>query len=155
MIPNEIIKFTGELSIVKTNSAGVVVDERHIPNLVVDAGKTHIISRMLGTSSASMTHMGVGTGTLNNVGGATSPIAGDTALTTALNARVAFTTTTSTATSITYTATFGTGSYIGAITEAGIFNALTGGTMLCRTVFAAVNKTTDDTIAITWVVTIA
>ena len=43
----------------------------------------------------------------------------------------------------------------GAITEAGIFNALTAGTMLCRTTFPVVNKAAGDSIVITWVVTIS
>jgi hypothetical protein len=43
----------------------------------------------------------------------------------------------------------------GAISEAGIFNASSGGTMLCRTVFPVVNKQASDTIAITWTITIS
>ena len=43
----------------------------------------------------------------------------------------------------------------GAVTEAGIFNAGSGGTMLCRTTFPAVNKASGDSIAITWVVTVS
>jgi hypothetical protein len=41
------------------------------------------------------------------------------------------------------------------VTEAGVFNAATGGDMLCRTVFDVVNKAADDTMAITWTVTLA
>jgi hypothetical protein len=40
------------------------------------------------------------------------------------------------------------------VTEAGIFNALTGGDMLCRTVFPVVNKGADDTMSVTWTVTL-
>jgi hypothetical protein len=56
---------------------------------------------------------------------------------------------------ITYTATFPAGTGTGAITEAGIFNASTAGTMLCRTTFPVVNKQAGDTIAVTWVVTVS
>ena len=42
-----------------------------------------------------------------------------------------------------------------AITEAGVFNANSSGTMLCRTVFAAVNKGELDTMTISWDVTIS
>jgi len=42
-----------------------------------------------------------------------------------------------------------------ALTEAGILNSVTGGTLLCRTVFAAVNKGANDTLQITWTVSIA
>ena len=54
---------------------------------------------------------------------------------------------------VTVTVLAGTGT--GAITEAGIFNASTNGTMLCRTVFPVVTKQAGDTIAITWKVTVS
>jgi hypothetical protein len=145
---NEQVKMTGALTIVKTNSEGVIVDKRHIPNLVVTAGKDHIISRMIGTSSGVMSHMGVGTGIV-------APAAGDTALGTALGARIALTSATQASNVVTYVATFGAGVSTGGITEAGIFNALTAGTMLCRTSFSVVNKAAGDSIVITWVVTIS
>ena len=56
---------------------------------------------------------------------------------------------------ITYTATFPAGTGTGAVTEAGIFNASSGGTMLCRTTFPVVTKGSGDTLAITWVVTVS
>ena len=42
-----------------------------------------------------------------------------------------------------------------AIKEAGIFNAATGGTMLARTTFAVINKGTDDTVSISWTITVS
>lgn len=145
---NEQLKMTGALTIVKTDASGTIVDKRHIPNLVVSAGKAHIITRMVGTTDGIMSHMGVGTGAI-------SPAAGDTALGTALGARVALTSATPTSNVITYVASFPAGVASGAITEAGIFNALTAGTMLCRTTFPVVNKAAGDSIVITWVVTIS
>jgi hypothetical protein len=56
---------------------------------------------------------------------------------------------------ITYTATFGAGTATGAVVEAGIFNASSGGTMLCRTVFPVINKNAGDSLAVTWVVTVS
>ena len=47
----------------------------------------------------------------------------------------------------------GTGT--GAVVEAGVLNASSGGTLLCRTVFAVVNKGAADTLKITWTVTVA
>ncbi len=55
---------------------------------------------------------------------------------------------------IIYVTTFGAGVSIGSLTEAGLFNALTGGTMLCRTVYATVTKGASDTVVLTWTVTI-
>lgn len=70
------------------------------------------------------------------------------------------------ANTITYACTFAPGTGTGAIVEAGIFNdsspshtetvsGLVGGVMLCRTTFAVVNKGADDTMSITWTVTIS
>ena len=48
-----------------------------------------------------------------------------------------------------YTATAaGTGT--GAVTEAGILNASSSGTLLCRTEFSVVNKGSADSMTITW-----
>jgi hypothetical protein len=64
---------------------------------------------------------------------------------------------------VTYGATFAAGTGTGAIIEAGIFNVASGpvqgsGTitaaMLCKTSFDVVNKAANDSIAITWTVTI-
>jgi hypothetical protein len=54
---------------------------------------------------------------------------------------------------VTYVATFAAGTGTAAITEAAILIASSGGTMLCRTVFAVVNKGASDSMTITWVVT--
>lgn len=118
-----------------------------IDNLVVTAGKGFVASRMGGTSAAVMSHMALGTN-------ATAAAAGDTALG-AEAGRVALTSTTVFNNEITYVATFPAGTATGAITEAGIFNAGSGGTMLARTVFAAVNKGASDSITITWTVTVS
>jgi hypothetical protein len=54
-----------------------------------------------------------------------------------------------------YSASFGAGVGTGALTEAGIFNASSAGTLLCRTVFSVINKAANDTMSITWTVTLA
>jgi len=36
------------------------------------------------------------------------------------------------------------------ITESGVFNASSGGTMLCRKTFDPINVTADDTLKVTW-----
>jgi hypothetical protein len=118
-----------------------------VKNLVVNTGLNFMTSRMKDTTLDAMTHMAVGSGT-------TAAAAGDTALETQISARVSLTSTTVTANAIEYVAAFGAGVSTGAITEAGIFNASTAGTMLCRTVFAVVNKGAADTLQITWLVTI-
>jgi hypothetical protein len=146
---NENLKATGKVRIVKTNSQGVVLQDFEVPNLVVTAGKAHIASKIAATtnSPAAMTHMGIGTG-------ATSPGASDTALGTQTG-RVSLAGSAVSTNTITYTASFPAGTGDGAITEAGIFNASSAGTMLCRTTFPVVNKAAGDTIAVTWVVTVS
>jgi hypothetical protein len=141
------MKAAGKLSIVVKDANGNVKDTREVENLVVDTGLDFIASRMGGTGDSVMSHMGIGTGT-------TAAAAGDTALGTASGDRVALDSATVTDNTIVYVGTFDT-TYSGAITEAGVFNASTAGTMLCRTVFSAVNITTADTLTITWTITIS
>lgn len=138
----------GILNIVLRDETGAVKEDVTVENLVVDTGLAYIASRMAGTSETVMSHMAVGSGTTN-------PAAGDTALETQLGSRVALTSTTVTDNAVEYIATFGAGAGTGAVTEAGIFNASSGGTMLCRTEFAVINKGASDSMTITWTVTIS
>ena len=55
----------------------------------------------------------------------------------------------------TYVGTFPAGTGTGAVTEAGILNASSGGTLLCRTEFNVVNKGASDAMTITWTVTVS
>ena len=144
------LKPTGQLKIVLRDKDGNIKSEKIEKNLVVTAGLNYIAARMTDTSEPTgMSHMAVGTGT-------TSAAAGQTALVTE-SARVALTggegaPSTNT---IVYTATFAAGTGTGALTEAAVLNASSSGTMLCRTVFSAVNKGADDSVTITWTITIS
>ena len=144
---NEQLKMKGHLQI---ELNGELV--RDIDNLVVTAGKTFVASSMLKTTSnspAAMTHMGVGTSTQD-------PAGTDTALISQVGSRKAFTTTAaSSAAVVTYICAFAAGEGTGALTEAGIFNASSSGTMLCRTEFSVVNKGASDSMTITWTVTVS
>lgn len=137
----------GRLNIVLRDESGAVKEDVTVDNLVVDDGLDYIASRMAGTSAGVMSHMAVGDGTTN-------PAAGDSALESELG-RVALTSTTVTANAVEYVATFGAGTGTGAVTEAGILNNSTGGTLLCRTEFAVINKGASDSMTITWTVTIS
>lgn len=141
----------GDVDIVVCAANGDVKDVRRIRNLVVNTGLAYVISRMVGTSMAVMSHMAVGSGT-------TAAAAGDTALQSQLGSRVALSSTTISGANnekVVYVATFGAGVGTGAVTEAGVFNASTSGDMLCRTVFSVVNKAADDTMQITWTITMS
>ena len=140
---NENFKVTGQVTIQKN---GEVV--RDIPNTVVTAGKNNIAA-LITDAGAKMTHMAVGTGT-------TVVAAGNTALETE-NDRNALSVSGGAPSSntVVYTGIWAAGDGTAAITEAGLFSASSGGTMLARTVFSAVNKGAGDVLTITWTVTIS
>lgn len=143
------VKLTGRVQVVLRSSDGAVKEKYEIPNVVTTVGKGYIAARMKETGRPNeMSHMAIGTGT-------TAAAVGNTVLVTE-NARVSLTTAGGTVSGneVVYGATFGAGTGTGAITEAGILNAASSGTLLCRTVFAVINKGANDTLAITWTVTI-
>ena len=139
---NDDLTLKGHLSIAIN---GEVVSE--VPNLVVSAGKNFVASRMKDNTTNAMSHMAIGTGTA-------TPAAGNTALGSQSH-RSALTSTTVSSNVVTYVASFGAGDGTGAITEAGLFNASSGGDMLCRTTFSVVNKGSQDSMTITWEVTVS
>lgn len=143
------MKAKGRLSIVLKDADGNVKDSREVDNLVVTTGLNWIAARMYDTGSPDqMSHMAVGSGT-------TAAAAGDTDLGSILGSREALDSTTVSTNTVQYVSSFEAGDGTGAITEAGIFNAATAGTMLCRTVFDVVNKGANDTLSITWTITIS
>jgi hypothetical protein len=155
-----IIEVGGALSIVVTDEHGSIKQDLYVPNLVVNTGKAFIASRMVGTSAAVMSHMAIGTD-------ATAELVGNTTLGTELTVGGGFTgysraavTGTSSSNVVTYTANFPANNPSapagGAVLrEAGIFNASTGGTMLCRTTYPIVTKLPADALSITWTITIS
>lgn len=143
---NDNLKVTGNVQIQLFNKDGAVKDSREIRNLVVNTGKEFIAARMVGTPT-EMSHMAIGASS-------TAAAAGDTALGAELG-RAALSSDTSVGAVVTYVASFPAGTGTGAVVEAGIFNAASGGTMLCRTVFSVVNKGVDDSMSITWTITVS
>lgn len=148
MINTDELKVKGTVNVVVHDESGKQKENFTIPNLVVNTGLAYIASRMKDTTATAMTHMAVGTDNTATAGA-------NTALGNQLGSRVSLTSTTVTSNSTAYVATFGAGVGTGALTEAGIFNASTSGTMLCRTVFAVINKGASDTMTITWTITIS
>tara|TARA_E500000318_G_C3478877_1_gene179619 strand:+ start:45 stop:476 length:432 start_codon:yes stop_codon:yes gene_type:complete len=141
---NDGLKLTGKLKIALN---GETVQE--VNNLVVTDGKEYVASRMKDASATAMSHMAIGSGS-------TAAAAGNSALGSQLG-RVALTGGTGTVSGavVTYVATFPAGTGTGAVTEAGILNASSSGTLLCRTVFSVVNKGASDSMTITWTVTVS
>ena len=139
---NDQLRMTGALTVTKN---GQVV--RQTNNLVVTAGKTLVAARLVG-AGADITHMSVGTSADAATDGQTSLVA-EISRNALVGAGVAATNT------VEYSASWGAGEGTGALTEAGLFTAAAGGTMLARTVFPVVNKGAADAISITWTITIS
>jgi len=155
---NDNFALTGALTIAINDE---VVQETK--NLVVTAGKEWVASRLKDTASphtigAEMSHMAIGTETTTI---AADPVdASDTTLGTE-DDRNTLTVDggTVSANTITYACTWPandpSSTATKAITEAGIFNAASGGTMFARTKFAVVNKAPADALTITWTITVS
>jgi alpha-D-ribose 1-methylphosphonate 5-triphosphate synthase subunit PhnH len=143
---NDGLKLRGDVALVLRDKDGNVKDERKIENLIVNAGLNFICDRMKNDETA-MTHMALGSGS-------TAAAASDTSLGSQLGSREVLDSSTVTANQIVYVSSFEAGKATGAVTEAGIFNAASGGTMLCRTVFSVVNKAADDVLSVNWTITL-
>jgi len=141
---NDKLSLTGALTV---SVNGEVV--RDIRNLVVTSGKELVAANLQGGTVTPITHMGVGSGT-------SAAAAGDVALGAQIDRNALSTSGGSvTAAVVTYECTWLPGDGTGALTEAGLFSASTGGEMLARTVFPVVNKGADDNVTIVWDVTIS
>lgn len=140
------IRATGKVQFEHYIAAEDRIEVIRVPNLVVTVGKNFIASRI---SSASVPVMGwMEVGTTN-----TAPSVGDTALAAAIGgSRTALTVSGGTPTGavVRFVATFGAGVGTGSWVEAGIFNANSAGTMLCRTTFGVITKAAGDSITVTW-----
>ena len=148
---SEDIKAVGQVSFTLLDADGFIKQQEN-PNLVVNTGLAYIISRMKDATAAAASHMAAGTST-------TAAAAAQTALVAEIG-RVALGSTTIVTTtvsndSIQYVATFGPGVATGALTEAGLFNAASAGTMLARTVFPVINKGALDSLVVTWKINVA
>jgi len=135
----------GKLQLVLTDSEGRVKQIVDRDNLIVTVGKNFAANALLNPSTSPFTHMAIGTGT-------TPAALADTALE-AQSVRQAFTSSSVPANVATMSTTYAAGVGTGAITEAGIFNASSGGTMLSRVVFSVINKSASDSLTINWTVT--
>lgn len=122
-----------------------------IGNLITNAGFAGSAGRLMGSGSpAAFTYIAVGTG-------ATAAAVTDTALQTETstsglaraNGTVSLVTTSVTNDTAQVTNTFSVTGTV-AVTESGVFNAASSGTLLCHQVFSAINVLNGDSLAITW-----
>ena len=111
-------------------------------NLVVTAGLALVADQMLDTPAlAKPTYMAVGSG-------AVAPALADTALGTEIY-RAALGSKTRSGAAVTYFRSFTAGQGTGSLTEMGIFNMVSAGTMLCRQTFGTKTKGANDVLDIT------
>lgn len=117
-------------------------------NTVTNNGKNGIADQILAAPTLGKpTHMAIGTGTVGTPATAT-------ALQTELD-RNALTSKTRTNAVITMVGDWAAGDGTGALTEAGVLTASSGGDLWLYTTFPVVNKGANDALQITWTLTIS
>jgi len=117
-----------------------------VPNKVVNAGLAWIAYLLMSDTPTKFTHGAIGTGT-------TGPADGDTALQTQILTRIAATLsriTTSVADDTAQFVSLFTSDGVYAVTEYGTFTAASGGTMLNRLTFSAINLENLDELEFTY-----
>lgn len=137
-------------SILRRANGSILVKRKD--NGISDAGFSfiaHSIGNRAATgATAAMGWIEVGTGS-------TAFAASQTALETALNRQSATFAHTVGTKVFSFSASYPTGVATGAITEAGVFNGASAGTMLDRVVFAVINKGSDDSLTQTFTFTMS
>lgn len=130
---------------------GKLLKRVKVHNLMTNAGFAGVASRINGAGSeAAFTYIALGTGT-------TAAAVTDTTLETELaasglsrvNATASRTTTTVTNDTARLANTFSVSGTV-AVTEIGILNASSGGTLLCRRVFSAINVISGDSLTVNY-----
>lgn len=137
---DECVKLHGALTLLLKKSNGDI-EVTQKDNLIVNVG-FDFIADAIGKSTSRPNVMGwiaVGIGT-------TAAAATQTTLITEIDRNAASYTHTAGTKVFAFTAEFLAGDATGALTEAGVFNAASGGTMLDRVSFPVVNKGVDDSL---------
>ena len=143
------ISLHGRFELELIDEHGVTKDYRNLSNLITNAG-FDLAADVLGKSSqpSHLSHLAIGTGS-------TAAAAGNTALGTE-TARIAATYAhTNGAKTFTLKGTVAAGTATGSIREVGAFNSSSGGTCFSRRVFNAVAKGSNDSLSITYTMTLS
>jgi hypothetical protein len=124
---------------------------KSVRNLVTNAGFAGSAGRLNGSGApAAFTYIAVGTGV--SAAAVTDTTLGTETATSGLsraNSTVSLVTTSVTNDTAQLTNTFTVTGTV-AVTESGVLNASSSGTLLCRQVFSAINVVNGDSLAITW-----
>ncbi len=142
-VSNRIFGNPFHMAITLRDEFGNIKEQRKVWNTVTSAGKNGIADQLLASPTIGVpTHMAVGTGT---------PSA--TALGTETD-RNALTSKTRSTNVVTFVGDWAAGDATAALTEAGVFNAASSGDMYLSTSFSVINKGANDTLNISWDLTI-
>jgi len=152
----EKIKLAGKIILEVKTIEGKTKLLREIKNVITDVGKAQVAGLINGVVTTPFTYIAIGTGT-------TSATSTDTALEAEIkrkSATVDRVTTNVTNDTAYWEATFSSADGLtgtASVTESGIFDADTGGNMLCRQTFSAVNVDWDagDQLTIKWKVVVS
>lgn len=142
------LKLKGAIHIVLRHADGKV-ETRRKDNLILNGGFDFICAAIAGSSRPPiMGFTAVGTGT-------TSVVENQSKLISEISRKAASYAHTPGTKVFTLTTNFAAGEATGAITEAGICNAASGGTFLDRVTFDVINKAADDTMQTTFQFTLS
>lgn len=144
----------GKLDVLLYDGFGTLKDERHFDNMIVDAGFEGVAYRIAphgGTITPSSPYNYIAIGT-----GSTPAAAAQTALVSELirlqDSQASYSTSSK---QLTLQVVFAEGEGTGTITESGLFNAASDGDMLARQTFSQILKGANDTLTVTWTITLA
>jgi len=143
------VRLRGEVELIVYDKFGNIKDRRHIKNVITDVGKAQVAGLINGAVTTQFKYIAIGTGT-------TAASASDTALESETHRELADTldrvTTDVTNDTARLIKTFSGYTGSESITESGVFDSDTGGNMLCRQTFSALNIDWDagDSLQITW-----
>lgn len=144
----DIVHPEGIVRIRRYDGAGALIDEQFFKNMVVNSGLEHFANLCSASPTATaMSHMGIGAN-------GTAPAKTNTTLAGEIaGARQALSTPPFQSLNQTvYNATFNPGVATGNISELGIFNAASGGTMLARVTFPTQVKESTTKFDVQWLV---
>jgi hypothetical protein len=159
--PRWINSFIGRI-VSHTRILGYWSNEKDAHNLITTVGNAAVAGMINGVGGVA-TFASIGQGT-----GVSAAAIGDTTLGTEVTAGGAGASgvhviAAATASLVTTTGTNDTAQFVGtvsetatiAVTESGVFNATTNGTLLCHQVFTAVNVVSGDSLQFTWKIKVA
>lgn len=146
------VPMVGKLRLELRDESGKLKEVRETKNTFMAAGDAHVADQLDATpGEAAMGWMAVGTSD-------TAKAAANTTLNkeidrNALAAGYPEQQAAGDDNDVKYKATWAAGDATDALTEAGIFNSSSAGSMLCASTFSVINKGASDTLTIVWTVT--